>query len=102
MTTSSTPNPTPSVLDRLRRLFGGQTADGRLGSKVKAARALDLVRDGATLLDVRAEREWESGQRSEGRRGLVPPPGWCADPVGNHVLSSLDHPRHHWGRSSAC
>ena len=61
LTTSSTPTPTPSVLDRLRRLFGAQPADGRLGSKVKAARALDLVRDGATLLDVREKSEWKSG-----------------------------------------
>ena len=61
LTTSSTPSPTPSVLDRLRRLFGGQPADGRLGSKVKAAQALDLVRDGATLLDVRESSEWMSG-----------------------------------------
>lgn len=65
MTTSSTPNPTPaatpSVLDRLQELFGGQPADGRLGSKIKAARALDLVRGGATLLDVRENSEWKSG-----------------------------------------
>ena len=63
MTNSSTPTSSsrPSVLDRLRRLFGGQPADGRLGSKVKAARALDLVREGATLLDVRENREWKSG-----------------------------------------
>ena len=61
LTTSSTPTPTPSVLDRLRRLFGAQPPDGRLGSKVKAARALDLVRDGATLLDVREKSEWKSG-----------------------------------------
>ena len=57
MTTSST----PTLLDRLRRLFGGQAADGRLGSKVKVARALELVRDGATLLDVRENGEWKSG-----------------------------------------
>ncbi|MHB8273655.1 MAG: rhodanese-like domain-containing protein [Dermatophilaceae bacterium] len=65
MTTSPTPSPAPSpaptVLERLRQLFGGQPADGRLGSKVKAARALDLVRDGATLLDVRESSEWKSG-----------------------------------------
>lgn len=63
MTNSSTPTSSsrPSVLDRLRRLFGGQPADGRLGSKVKAARALDLVREGATLLDVRENSEWKSG-----------------------------------------
>ena len=61
LTTSSTPSSTPSVLERLRRLFGGQPADGSLGSKVKAAQALDLVRDGATLLDVRESSEWKSG-----------------------------------------
>ncbi len=59
MTTSSTP--TSSVLDRLRARFGGQPADGRLRSKVKVAQALELVRDGATLLDVRENGEWKSG-----------------------------------------
>ena len=29
LTTTSTPSPTPSVLDRLRRLFGRRPADGR-------------------------------------------------------------------------
>ena len=61
LTTSTTPSSTPSVLERLRRLFGAQPADGSLGSKVKAAQALDLVRDGATLLDVRESSEWKSG-----------------------------------------
>lgn len=61
MTTSSTPDPTPSVRGRLRRLFGAQPADGRLGSTVTVAQALDLVRDGATLLDVRESSEWNSG-----------------------------------------
>lgn len=61
LTNSSTTDPTPSVLGRLRRLFGGQPADGRLGSTVKAGRALDLVRDGASLLDVRENSEWKSG-----------------------------------------
>lgn len=61
MTNSPTPNPTPNVLGRLRRLFGGEPADGRLGSKIKAERALDLVRGGATLLDVRESNEWKSG-----------------------------------------
>src|SRR5450759_1027744 len=56
-----TPNPTPSVLERLRRLFGGQPADGSLGSKIKAERAMELVRSGATLLDVRENSEWKSG-----------------------------------------
>ena len=61
MTTSSTGKTTPSVLERLRTLFGGQPADGRLGSKVKVARALDLVRDGTTVLDVREKGEWKTG-----------------------------------------
>lgn len=61
LTPSSTPSASPTVLERLRQLFGGQPADGRLGSKVKAAQALDLVRDGATLLDVRESSEWKSG-----------------------------------------
>jgi rhodanese-related sulfurtransferase len=61
LTTSSTPSPTASVLDRLRTLFGGQPAQGRLGSTVRAGRALELVRSGVTLLDVRENSEWRSG-----------------------------------------
>ena len=61
MTTSPTSRPTPSFIDRLRTLFGGQPADGRLRPKVKVAQALELVRDGATLLDVRENGEWKSG-----------------------------------------
>ena len=61
MTTSPTPSATPSFIDRLRALFGGQPADGRLRPKVKVAQALELVRDGATLLDVRENGEWKSG-----------------------------------------
>jgi len=65
VTNSSTPIPsptaTPSVLDRVRQLFGGAPADGSLGSKIKAERALELVRGGATLLDVRENSEWKSG-----------------------------------------
>ena len=61
MTTSPTSSPPPSLLDRMRQRFGGQPADGRLRSKVKVAQALDLVRDGATLLDVRENGEWKSG-----------------------------------------
>lgn len=60
MTNSSTPDPPRSVVGRLRRLFGGHSDDGRLGSKVNAARALQLVRDGATLLDVRERSEWKA------------------------------------------
>lgn len=61
MSTSSSPDHTPTLLDRLRRLFGGAATDGRLGAKVSAARALELVQNGATLLDVRETREWKSG-----------------------------------------
>ncbi|MEP7036183.1 MAG: rhodanese-like domain-containing protein [Actinomycetota bacterium] len=64
MSSSSTPKPTPaatpSLLDRLRALFG-QPNDGSLGSKIKAERALEVVRGGATLLDVRENSEWKSG-----------------------------------------
>ena len=63
-TNSSTPTPTRSVLDRLRGMFGGQPADGSLGSKIKAERALEVVRGGATLLDVREGGEWKSGHAS--------------------------------------
>ncbi len=58
MTTPSTP--APSLLGRLRRLFGA-TADGGIGSTVDGARAVALVRDGATLVDVRERTEWRSG-----------------------------------------
>jgi len=61
LSTSSTPDHTHIVLDRLHRLFGSRPADGRLGSKVDAAHAVELVRDGATLLDVREREEWRSG-----------------------------------------
>ena len=60
-TNSPTPTPTRSVLDRLRGMFGRQPADGSLGSKIKAERALEVVRGGATLLDVREGGEWKSG-----------------------------------------
>lgn len=62
---SSTPKPTPAatlpLLGRLRVLFYGQPNDGSLGSKIKAERALEVVRGGATLLDVRENGEWKSG-----------------------------------------
>ena len=61
MTTSPTSSPIPSLLHRMRTFFGGPSADGRLRSKVKVAQALALVRDGATLLDVRENGEWKSG-----------------------------------------
>ncbi|KAE8764215.1 rhodanese-like domain-containing protein [Georgenia thermotolerans] len=56
MTTTSS-----SLLGRLRGLFGAAADDGRLGSSVDAARAVDLVRDGAALLDVRERHEWKTG-----------------------------------------
>ena len=61
MTTAPTPASAHTLRDRLRRLFGGEPADGRIGAKVNAARALDLVKEGATLVDVRENNEWKSG-----------------------------------------
>jgi rhodanese-related sulfurtransferase len=61
MTASPTPDRTPSLLERLRGLFGGDPADGRLSAKVDATRAVALVKDGATLVDVREPSEWRSG-----------------------------------------
>ena len=58
MTSSTTPP--QSLLGRLRALFGGPS-DGRLGSSVSAARAVELVREGASLVDVRERAEWKSG-----------------------------------------
>ena len=65
MTNTSTPTPKPtpkpSVLWRLRGVFSGAGADGTLGAKIKAEHALDVVRSGAALLDVRENSEWTSG-----------------------------------------
>ncbi len=61
MTSTSDPTPKPSVLERLRVMFSGKSSDGSLGSKIKGERALDLVRGGASLLDVRESSEWKSG-----------------------------------------
>jgi rhodanese-related sulfurtransferase len=58
-TVTSSPTPSPSLLDRFKALFGG--ASGRLGSTVSAARAVELVREGASLVDVREKAEWRSG-----------------------------------------
>jgi len=57
----SAPTAGPTLLERLRRSFGRAPADGSLGSKIKAERALELVRGGASLLDVRESSEWKSG-----------------------------------------
>ena len=62
LTLTNAPAPeSTGILDRIRRLFGGEPNDGRLGSAVNAARALELVKDGASLLDVRESGEWKSG-----------------------------------------
>ena len=50
-----------SVLDRLRAFLRRDTGDGRLRSHVSAARAMELVSAGATLVDVRERTEWKSG-----------------------------------------
>lgn len=52
---------TPSLLSRLRSVFGRGADDGRLRPSVSAAEAVALVRDGAALLDVREQSEWRSG-----------------------------------------
>ena len=59
--TTSPANRTSSVLDYLLGLVSGRPADGRLAAKIDAVHALGLVRDGATLLDVRERNEWKSG-----------------------------------------
>ena len=56
-----TQTPAPSLLDRVRSLFGGGSDDGRLGKSVGAARAVQLVSEGMALLDVRERNEWTSG-----------------------------------------
>lgn len=50
-----------SLLTRLRGLLGRDDDDGSLRPTVAAARALELVRDGAQLVDVRERSEWSSG-----------------------------------------
>ncbi|PFG45082.1 rhodanese-related sulfurtransferase [Georgenia soli] len=57
---TSPQTPSTSLLGRLRALFGA-SSDGRLGTTVSAARAVELVRDGASLVDVREKAEWRSG-----------------------------------------
>jgi rhodanese-related sulfurtransferase len=49
-----------SLTSNLRRLFGG-TDDGTLRPTIDAGHALELVRGGATLLDVRERSEWSTG-----------------------------------------
>lgn len=49
------------MIDRLRRLFSRASDDGVLRPTVDATTAVQLVRDGATLLDVRERDEWRAG-----------------------------------------
>ncbi|GAA3820924.1 sulfurtransferase [Cellulomonas soli] len=42
-------------------MFGRGEDDGRLPASVDAARALELVRGGAAVLDVRERSEWKTG-----------------------------------------
>lgn len=49
-----------SLRDTLSRLLG-RTEDGALGATVDGATAVKLVRDGASLLDVRERSEWSAG-----------------------------------------
>ena len=51
----------PTLLSRLRGRFGRGSDDNHLGSTISASRAVELVRDGATLLDVRERPEWRAG-----------------------------------------
>lgn len=61
MTTTPPSAPTPSVLDRIKSLFGAGPSDGSLRPTIKAARAVELVTGGATLVDVRESTEWRAG-----------------------------------------
>ena len=56
----TSPTPSSSFLGRVRALFGG-SSDGRPGATVPAARAIELVRGGASLVDVRERSEWKTG-----------------------------------------
>ena len=52
---------TTGFANRLRSLLGRSTEDGALGTSVSAQRAIELVRDGAALVDVRQSHEWKAG-----------------------------------------
>ncbi len=52
---------TLTFVDRVRSLFGRAHPE-TLASSVAAARAVELVRDGAQLLDVREDHEWKAGR----------------------------------------
>lgn len=52
---------TSTFASRLRAMFTRNRDDSTLGSSVSAARAVELVRDGAALIDVRESQEWKAG-----------------------------------------
>lgn len=52
---------TPSLVRRFTSLFRRAAPDGRLGTAVSAQRAVELVREGAAMLDVRERSEWNTG-----------------------------------------
>ena len=58
------------MIDRLRRLFSRSSDDGGVRPTVDATTAVQLVRDGATLLDVRERDEWRAGHAPQA--GHVP------------------------------
>lgn len=53
--------PTRSAFQRLAALFRRNGGDEGLGSAVSAQRAIELVREGAAMLDVRERSEWNTG-----------------------------------------
>ncbi|TNC19365.1 rhodanese-like domain-containing protein [Georgenia sp. 311] len=52
---------TTGFANRLRSLLCRGKDDGALGTSVSAERAVELVRDGAALVDVRESHEWKAG-----------------------------------------
>lgn len=61
MTRIPSSTPRPSFIDRLKRLLGAHPPDGSLRVSVTAPQALELVAQGAALVDVREATEWRSG-----------------------------------------
>lgn len=52
---------TPTRTSWLRALLGRGRDTSTLGSSVPAARAVELVQEGAALVDVRENHEWKAG-----------------------------------------
>ncbi|MBD7919360.1 rhodanese-like domain-containing protein [Cellulomonas sp. Sa3CUA2] len=50
-----------SLRDTIARLLGRTTTDGGLPATVDGPTAVQLVRDGASVLDVRERSEWSTG-----------------------------------------